>query len=94
MNNSEKPVVKENFTPQAEVEVWIARDVEYADGYPEDALYIYAGKPELLMNWQYSPSEGRKIFGKKNYLALPPDLFPSIQPGECKRAKIVLEEEL
>ena len=83
MNNSEKPVVKENFTPQAEVEVWIARD-------KDNCLFMYDNKPYLYPGDTHFVDEN----AMQEEWNLSNDLFPSIQPGECKRAKIVLEEEL
>ena len=88
MNNSEKPVVKKNFTPQPEVEVWIARD--RGRSLPQKYLYMYLDKPQRM------DSPGGGIIYKnsdRGCCAFSLDAFPSIKPGECKRAKIVLEEE-
>ena len=66
-----------------EVEIWIARDkVNKEDCYD---LFMYTRKPTVR----------RKIFYSvhSDVMAMRKDLFPEIKPGECRKAKIVLEVE-
>lgn len=65
------------------VEVWIARNAD-------SSLYVFNEKPVMKegvidLNWFDLPDHSTILLKYKN--------FPSVNPGQCVKAKIVLEEE-
>lgn len=58
--------------------VWIARDYN-------KKLYLYNKKPVWHKDYYF-------IAGIKDWVKLDDDLYPEIQPGECKEFKLLLTD--
>lgn len=76
------------------MDVWIARD---GDGV---VAQFFGGEPRLIGE-EFMPADGgdpqtlRERFGhmRSGFRILPDDSFPEVKPGECRKAKITLEDK-
>lgn len=81
--------VRYEFRPVLEgVEVYVTRD---KGNKFESKIFLYLEKPRVIEQ----SDGGIDYWGISTHLDVTMDanLFPSIQPGQCVKAKIVLEEE-
>jgi hypothetical protein len=73
---------EENKIENETLTLWIARD-------GNGALYVYENKPR----WQAPVFSVTRRNEYEDYFCLDSNLYPSIKPGEYRRATVVLDDE-